>query len=462
VKKHIIYTLLTLCLCAILLSSCGTAPTEKPDADPPIDDETIGDSEEENDFEDAEDEEPSLAQFRETISESGADFGVAYLGYCGENFDDIADYIYELGLCGEYAFIEDMDETSLISTASNEMYLIVPAKRETVYVYEAILNDDYGLDKGELLGKSDDGKPFILLCNISEIMPNAMVYTETFGYYYPALSGMDGKLVPDEYIYDFSPYGAINEYFDIQNGEADGADSIFCGEWFGEAEDGDGELMSMCLSIFPDGTADYTYGIGNSELIEWFTGEWSVDADSDRLVFDLYGGEIGDDPESFYVDPREFISSFSWDMDYLDDGTYVLLLDHEDGDPLLYGTEGETFEFLQMAEEDYSFLCASWYTGDEYTDTYLELFDDGTVHYYVYEGDETIADLRGYWYAQDATLCLELAEEGDDEFSEGIYGEYKFNCEDEYLTLSPTDGAFPLTDYMAENEYDSFIISGLG
>ena len=95
------------------------------------------------------------------------------------------------------------------------MYLVVPAdKTERIRVYCAIPNEEtYELEKGELLGESSEGKPFLLLCNVSEIIPNVILETANLNYS-PCLSGEDGELVENDAFYDFSPYGRIKEFFD--------------------------------------------------------------------------------------------------------------------------------------------------------------------------------------------------------------------------------------------------------
>jgi len=449
--KKIFMYLLASCIAFTFFTSCNVSVT------PPDDSETT---------EITKEQEPdgnSLEDMQTKISDSGSQLGVAYLGY-DETAFDVQSYLDDLGIYELYPFAEDIDEDYIFSTDCNELYLIVPADTETdVRIYEAVLNEEtFDLEKGELLGESVGGSPFLLFCNISEIMPNVILSTDYFDYS-PCTSGMDGSLVTAEGIYDITPYANINEYFDIQIGAFDGADPIYCGSWFCEAEDGDGELMVMYLDLFTDGSAEYVYGIGNSEPIEWFSGEWIYNSENDTILLDMFGGPPNDDPESdaLYTDPYDAQMEFSWDMDYSDDNTY-LVLTHEDGLPLLYGTDGDTFEFIQIVDDyaqSYSYLYGSWCISSEYIDVYLELFENDELHYYVYEDGETIADLIGSWYALDNTLYLTLYDEYEDkEYS----GEYELEYDGELLTLFMEDGSYALTDYMAENGYDSFMISGLG
>jgi hypothetical protein len=463
--KKIISLLLVFTLCAMLFVSC-TQENDKPDVKNNNDVTETDDSQGNKTTskpDKSEKEDELLTELRKQISDSGAKLGVAYLGYFVETFDDTKDYFKYLGLYEDYPFVEEMELGDLIVNENNEMYLIVPAdNKETVKVYDGVLNEEtYELEKGEILGESANGKPFLLLCNVSEIIPNVIISTGTLEYS-PCLSGEDGELVENQDIYDFSPYEKIKEYYDIQNGLADGADPIFCGSWFGESENGDYELMAMNLELYVDGTATYVYGVGNSEPTEWFMGEWSFDPDRDMILLDMYGGPPNDyeDSDELFIDPYELKCGFKWDMDYRDDGTY-LILTHEEGDPILWGKNGATFEFAEASEpeeeEDYSYLIGSWGIISEKSETYLELFPDGSAHYYVTRDDVTEKDLRGSWHAEALTLYLTLGE------NEALMGAYGIMYDGELLTLSILDDfAEPLTAFMAENGYDSFILCGVG
>lgn len=470
--KKIISLLLVFTLCAMLFVSC-TQENDKPDVKNNNDVTETNDSQGDKTTskpDKSEKEDELLTELRKQISDSGAKLGVAYLGYFVETFDDTKDYFKYLGLYEDYPFVEEMELGDLIVNENNEMYLVVPAdNKETVKVYDGVLNEEtYELEKGELLGESANGKPFLLLCNVSEIIPNVIISTGTLEYS-PYLSGEDGELVENQDIYDFSPYEKIREYFDIRNGLADGADPIFCGSWFGESENGDYELMAMSLDLYVDGVATYVYGIGNSEPTEWFMGEWSFDAERDIILLDMYGGPPNDyeDSDELFIDPYELKCGFKWDMDYRDDGTY-LILTHEEGDPILWGKNGATFEFIESSEpieEDYTFLIGSWGVISETEETYLELFDDGMAHYYITRNDKTEKDIFGSWYAAASVLYLTLVEEDEDKNSESVVsmGAYDINYDGEFLTLSVLgDDNYPLTSFMAENGYDSFILIGVG
>jgi len=471
IMKKVLSLLIVLALCTVMFASCtdkdNNTNTEKKDG------MTITDFKDDKETQETDVEKDiSIEKLKKQISDSGAKLGVAYLGCFGETFDDTKEYLKDLGIYEDYPFVEEMELDDLVVNENNEMYLVVPAgNTETVKIYDGVLNEDtFELEKGELLGEAIDGKPFLLLCNISEIIPNVIISTGDLEYS-PCLSGEDGELVEDQDIYDFSPYERIREYFDIRNGIADGADPVFCGSWFGESENGDYELMAMSLDLYVDGAATYVYGVGNSEPTEWFMGEWSFDAERDMILLDMYGGPPNDyeDSDELFIDPYELKCGFKWDMDYRDDGTY-LILTHEEGDPILWGKNGATFEFVESSEpieEDYTFLIGSWGVISETEETYLEIFDNGEAHYYVVCDGVTQKNFYGSWTAGDLTLGLSLYQFSEDgsavEEPAVFFGDYGISYDGEFLTLSLiVEATDPLTAFMEENGYEQFMLCGVG
>lgn len=220
-KKRLTSVIICL-LCAFATLSCGKSktPSDTPEYPAQNTDQTDKQQEdqakkEETKIEEIED--ASLAALREIVSENKAVLGIGYMGYTTGDLAAIKSY---LGNIADYPFINDIGSDSFFETDSNELYLVIPADKEaTVKIYKAVLDENtYKLKKGELLGEVSDGKPFILSCNISEIMPNVILSTDTFDYS-PCLSGMDGTLVIAEGIYDFSPYNKIKEHLSIHDTE---------------------------------------------------------------------------------------------------------------------------------------------------------------------------------------------------------------------------------------------------
>ena len=113
-------------------------------------------------------------------------------------------------------------------------------------------------------------------------------------------------------------------------------------------------------------------------------------------------------------------------------------------------------------EDDYTYLIGSWGIISEKSETYLELFPDGSAHYYVIRDGATEIDLYGSWYAEALTLYINLGwDDSTEDFA--LFGAYGIMYDGELLTLSILDDfASPLTAFMADNGYDSFILCGVG
>ena len=72
----------------------------------------------------------------------------------------------------------------------------------------------------DFLYHSEDGEPFLLKCNVSEIYPDAkVIFTDSKGdhaEWYPGLSGKDGTVITsndtNKKVHDFTDYGNISGY----------------------------------------------------------------------------------------------------------------------------------------------------------------------------------------------------------------------------------------------------------
>ena len=100
-----------------------------------------------------------------------------------------------------------------------------------------------------------------------------------------------------------------------------------------------GEERTLNLLIEPDGAVKYTYGIVNSEVLEQYEGTWSLE--NDILKFEFSGGQLESIENPVVIDPHDCIAFFEWDVD-----AEGLMLKHIDGDEIIYGTKGRTFEFF--------------------------------------------------------------------------------------------------------------------
>ena len=466
--KKVLSLLTAILLCTAMFSSCAEKENSPVEPSGNITDDQNDENKENEENKEQNDpveikvDSPELSELRKEILDKDAVLGVAYLGYNAGTFSDVKTYLEEISLYEAYPFVKDMELDSYCVTGGDEHYLVVPADKDaSLKVYVGVPNyETYTVDKGELVCETTDGAPIIIRGNESEIVPNIVVVCNDIEYS-PYLSGEDGRLVENDVIYDFSPYDDINEYFGISvDGIYDGADPIFCGSWMGEAENGDGELMTMILSLYVDNTVEYIYGYGNSEPIEHFLGDWEFDAERDMILLGMYGGAL--DSDFNYVDPYVLECGFKWDMDYRDDGTYLILV-HEEGDPILFDKGGATFEFVNIPEEeyeDYSYLQATWAIISEKTEIYLDLFEDGSANFTHTDIDGNEISCHGTWFADELTLFLDLYD-SEDETKLLYSGEYGIMYDGEMLNLSLFDGD-ALTSFMEETGFDTFMFYAVG
>jgi len=143
----------------------------------------------------------------------------AFLGYVEGTAADLTAYLQEKEITEKYPFLADIDADHTVLLEGGEWYAVVPVNGVTVEVCEAELNEEVGwIEKGELVYRADDGKPFFIRCNVSEIVPNVIIDTIAAGgasSYSPQRSMMDGSLFTEPWIYDFTPYAQL-DYFMLE------------------------------------------------------------------------------------------------------------------------------------------------------------------------------------------------------------------------------------------------------
>ena len=279
--------------------------------------------------------EEALSELQEKISADGKLLGVAYLGFI--------DYDTKFDM-EEFKKQEHIKALPLIENiyeyAENEgyrIYAIVPADNQvTITVCKCEFGEEYLPYDGEELIEANE--PILVRGNISDTIPNLYVIAKKGSEkvcYTPVQSGMDGRLENSETkVYDFTPYDKMAEF----SGSDEIPDAEFCGSWITFANDGNGEERSLILELNTDGTVSYAYGIGNSEVLERFEGTWKLDGDV--LKLNLNGGVVEGVDEPIVISPYPLNASFEWEVN-----PGGLELTHIDGDAILYGTKGNTFEF---------------------------------------------------------------------------------------------------------------------
>lgn len=165
--------------------------------------------------------ESSLTSLRQSTQEAGDLLAVAYLGFG----TDFASYMAGSDTYGsylkEYAFLADIPKERWLDAGGYEIYAVVPADSSytvSVYSFSVDETNDYRGAVGERLWRVEEGKPFLLCCNVSDIMPNVSLILEggngnTLLEYEPGLSLKDGSLWTNQKrIYDFTLSGEPSDY----------------------------------------------------------------------------------------------------------------------------------------------------------------------------------------------------------------------------------------------------------
>ena len=165
-----------------------------------------------------EDPEPAmmdgLDEVRSKMEPSGALGGIMFLGAAeeGEITDELVLSIEEQGYTEEFPFLTQIPD--MADAGGYELYCIVP--QDPMSHVEVYSWDFENEEMGEVLYSSETGDPFLLLCNSSDLFPNAALFIEnSAGYslqgYLPSLSLESGHvhLPRDPYLHlmDLSRYG---------------------------------------------------------------------------------------------------------------------------------------------------------------------------------------------------------------------------------------------------------------
>ena len=157
-----------------------------------------------------------LDETRKRLEPAGALGGIMFLG-CAEDgtiTEDLLLSVEKQGYVEEFPFLTQIDEEHLVDAGGYELYCIVP--RDPLSQVAVFSWDYENEEQGELLYSSETGDPFFLLCNESDLMPNAALYlADSNGYsveqYLPSLSLENGHVHlpedPEGHLMDLSRYG---------------------------------------------------------------------------------------------------------------------------------------------------------------------------------------------------------------------------------------------------------------
>ena len=97
------------------------------------------------------------------------------------------------------------EEFMVYENVGDELYFIVPIQKNvTINVYSAVMEES-DIVKDKLIATTN--KPFILKCNVSDIIPNIIIEIKQNNKVYeysPSISLKDGSLYVNEYVEDIS------------------------------------------------------------------------------------------------------------------------------------------------------------------------------------------------------------------------------------------------------------------
>lgn len=382
--------------------------TEKPEEEP--EEKPEEKPEEQKPEQPAVSEDPVLAELRREIVNNNALFGAAYLGYAElPGWHDVCVYVEANGYADKFPFLLSVMEDHAALQEGGEVYAIVPASKDvTLTVSEYIMDDsdDYIPDRGADLVTVTDGMPLLLRGNISEIVPNLRIIAQKKGSdavleYSPCLSGMDGSLVADVGIYDFTPYELL---MGNPNGGFDPVpEAVYTlNTWYAQQVNGRGELLAMTLNLNADGTMDYSCGWPYSGVFERFEGTWTDDGQ--QMVLMMTGGSVDDLGNPIAGQQHTTATTVAWDMD-----ESALVLHHVDGAPLLYGTEDAYYTFMPFDGHHMVNVWENELEGSKW-EYQLQLFENGTAILAIRDQNHTsLAVYEGWWgLTGDSMLNLNL------------------------------------------------------
>lgn len=405
----------------------------------------------------------SLTALRTEIASHDALFGVAYLGYAElPHWADICVYLEAHGLTDSFPFLSALREDHAVLQEGGEIYAVVPGKDVSLTISEFGMDEDDDIPhRGKDLLRVTDGIPLLLRGNISEIVPNLLITAEHGSQsleYSPCLSGMDGSLVTEAGVYDFTPYDRLVASYP---GYDQLPDPVFTlNTWYTQHHDGAGNLLAMTLSIHPDGTMEYSYGQPYSHISERFEGTWR-EAHSGgmegepHLVLEMVGGPVDELGRPVPSKQYERTCEVIWEIQS------TLVLRHAGGAPLLPGTEENSYTFLPF---DGVHMVNTWTTHAEYWGWYydLQLLENTQCCLSIGEiGGGPLAQYKGWWsLLEDNTLSLNLmlrsGQHPESPEVEQIGGQYLVeNWTPTSMTLTYRSGMI-LTPEMEETTHASF------
>ena len=267
---------------------------------------------------------------RQILADEDCICGVIFLGYVdGEKYlADDAEYRRQVlensGYTEEFEFLTEIPSDRIVETDwGAELYCIYPRRADAVVAvnacgYEESEENGYDLVIGEMMFESRSGAPFLLRCNISDIMNDCQVSIfnpdGTVLNWSPSISLNDGSVVlPQEgpAVYDASrkpetDYGGT-DYGDTDYGNTDYGDTDYGNTDYGDTDYGD----------MNDGDIDHDR-YDNGTIWHWsLTDGWEVYPTPDAGLLSYQ--EVAGDGNTILLDcsiaDRRIVASRSFEAD---------------------------------------------------------------------------------------------------------------------------------------------------
>lgn len=269
---------------------------------------------------------PSLTHLRTTLAEKDSPWAIAFLGDLSQGSSP-EDLLAETDYPETYPFLADITGDQVVTYEGTEVYCVVPRdEKATLTVQTCVCGADGQPIPQETLYQGD-GQPVILVCNVSDIIPNLLVTVTAPGgspvSYAPGLSLCDGSvaLPADSAIYDFSLYP------DAPKGNTD---TDFLGSWTATVTQEGREVLCQ-LDFQSDGTMACRVGYPDSEWMDVLEGTFYVIETSSQYPVGSVLFEM-----TSTMDQSPFWGVFS-----LENSGSALTVTHISGDSLLYGFDGQ-------------------------------------------------------------------------------------------------------------------------
>ena len=243
-RKPLLLCLLTL-LCLGSLAACGEAPASAEETTTQTEPSQTQEAEPSQSQEEA----PSLTQLRADLQAGDYFCGIAFLGTLSEGDPaGLPQLLQEKGYAEAYPFLADLPQAQIVTHEGSQVYCLVPRDQETsltVQTYRSDAENGYQGEVGDTLYTDTQGRPVILIGNVSDVIPNLQVTlvgadgTELV--YHPALGLCDNTIAlpATPKVYDFSLYST----------EEAPVETDFLGRWTADGAE---------LSFAADGTMTYT------------------------------------------------------------------------------------------------------------------------------------------------------------------------------------------------------------